>query len=200
MTQRPDLGCLANLLVVELADRGITMAYSYARTSLQERVDDLSTMLGIDGSSVVADYLTEGAVRLFAESLAQQFTAYEADANERSPGVMFGPTACLQIVEILGWGISELLGMDRPEGAAAAGEMVAVIANGLQEVATVHLSGAGCARLVSALDHIARATEPQHTANAGMIHEHAARAREHITAAVDGTGDAAGVVELLSVR
>lgn len=200
MTERVDLSQLANLLVVELADRGVTMAYSNARTTLDERVDEMSERLGISRASVIEGYVTVEAVTLFAESLAQQFKTYESEANEGSAGVRFGPTACLQIVETLGWGISELLGMDRLDGVAAAGEMAAVIASGLQEVAMVHLSGAGCVRLASALDHICVATEPHHTPNAGTIHAHAAEARGRIAAALDSSSAVDVAPELQAVR
>lgn len=129
--------------------------------------------------------MTDEGVAVLAVTLAGAFREFEEVTNIRLPGVVLGAEACLQVMETLGRGVNELTGMDRTDGVAVAGEMIALLAGASQKSATVHLSGAGCARLATALDCIVQATDPRHTARDGAAHGEAVAALYVLVSAVE---------------
>jgi len=187
MTPSPDLDYFANLLVVELLDLRFTMAFSFARQTLEEHLDELEEFSGLDRPELIRDHIDEEVIAQLAYGLAQTFHEYENFANGQLPGVLFERTACLQLIETLGWGVNELAGRDVADGVAVAGEMMAVLSNGALQRPMVSLSGAGCSRLNMALDCVARATDPRHSAQPSAAHAPAMAAMKVIAEAIDLT-------------
>jgi len=199
MTPSPDLDYFANLLVVELLDLRFTMAFSFARQTLEEHLDELEELSGLDRLELLRDHLDEEVIAQLAYGLARTFHEYEDFANGL-PGVLFEHTACLQLIETLGWGVNELSGNDIVDGVAVAGEMVAVLSNGALHRPMVHLTGAGCTRLTTALDLVARATDPRHSDRPSAAHVLAITALSVIAEAVDLTQSFESTVIVADVR
>lgn len=183
MTPATDLDYFANLLVVELLDLRFTMAFSFARQTLEEHLDELEELSGLDRLELIRDHIDEETIAQLAYALAERFHQYEDFANGL-PGVLFEHTACLQLIETMGWGVNELTGKDVVDGVAVAGEMVAVLSNGALHRPMVHLTGAGCSRLTMALDRVAQATDPRHSDQPSTAHPLAIAAMDVIAEAV----------------